>query len=42
MKLFAVPLAIASLGLLVFPAVIVGGDPAPVGCFGVPTLTPYS
>jgi hypothetical protein len=37
-KLFAVPFAVASLGLLILPALFATGDPAPYGCTGIPQL----
>jgi murein DD-endopeptidase MepM/ murein hydrolase activator NlpD len=37
-KLVAVPLAVMSLGLLIFPAVFANGDASPVGCTGIAQL----
>lgn len=40
MKLFAIPFAVASLGLLIFPALFTSGDSAPLGCIGAAQVEP--
>ncbi len=40
MKLLAIPFAVASLGLLLFPAVFANGDSAPIGCLGSAQIEP--